>query len=57
MELLDHSQMRTTTDIYSYAMPALAREAADRMSAVLPSKGLQTATTVVVESVQDEKKP
>ena len=31
MELLGHSQMRTTMDIYSHIMPALAREAADRM--------------------------
>ena len=31
MELLGHSQMRTTMDIYSHVMPALAREAADRM--------------------------
>ncbi|MEP7180278.1 MAG: tyrosine-type recombinase/integrase [Pseudonocardiales bacterium] len=29
MELLGHSQMRTTMDIYSHVMPALAREAAD----------------------------
>ena len=29
------SQMRTTMDIYSHVMPALAREAADRMGAVL----------------------
>src|SRR4051812_32951913 len=35
MELLGHSQMRTTMDIYSHVMPALAREAADRMSALL----------------------
>ena len=35
MELLGHSQMRTTMDIYSHVMPALAREAADRMGAVL----------------------
>jgi len=35
MELLGHSQMRTTTDIYSHVMPALAQEAADRMSATL----------------------
>jgi integrase len=35
MELLGHSQMRTTTDIYSHVMPALAREAADRMSAAV----------------------
>ena len=35
MELLGHAQMRTTMDIYSHVMPALAREAADRMGAVL----------------------
>lgn len=35
MELLGHSQMRTTTDIYSHVMPALAKEAADRMTATL----------------------
>lgn len=35
MELLGHSQMRTTTDIYSHVMPALAREAADTMGATL----------------------
>ena len=45
MELLGHSQMRTTMDIYSHVMPALAREAADRMGALLlPGKGGQTAT-------------
>lgn len=35
MELLGHSQMRTTTDTYSHVMPALAREAADTMGAAL----------------------
>jgi integrase len=35
MELLGHSQMRTTTDIYSHVMPALAKEAADRMAKTL----------------------
>lgn len=35
MELLGHSQMRTTTDVYSHVMPALAREAADQMGAAL----------------------
>ncbi|TYP81164.1 tyrosine-type recombinase/integrase [Blastococcus xanthinilyticus] len=45
MELLGHSQMRTTMDIYSHVMPALAREAADRMSALLlPGEGGRTAT-------------
>ena len=45
MELLGHSQMRTTMDIYSHVMPALAREAADRMSnLLLPGRGRKTAT-------------
>jgi integrase len=35
MELLGHSQMRTTMDIYSHVMPTLAREAADRIGALL----------------------
>lgn len=35
MELLGHGQMRTTMDIYSHVMPALAREAADRMATTL----------------------
>ncbi len=35
MELLGHSQMRTTTDTYSHVMPALAQEAADRMGTAL----------------------
>ena len=62
MELLGHSQMRTTMDIYSHVMPALAREAADRMGALLlAGKGIQTATrtatTELVESAQDEEGP
>ena len=35
MELLGHSQMRTTTDVYSHVMPALAREAAEQMGTAL----------------------
>ena len=35
MELLRHSQMRTTMDIYSHVMPALAQAAADRMATTL----------------------
>ena len=43
-------------------MPALAREAADRMGALLlTGKGIQTATrtatTELVESAQDEESP
>jgi integrase len=49
MELLGHSQIRTTLDIYSHVMPALARDAADRMGALLltndPGKGRLTAIT------------
>jgi integrase len=35
MELLGHSQMRTTTDVYSHVKPALAREAAEQMGTAL----------------------
>ncbi|MGY2004426.1 tyrosine-type recombinase/integrase [Blastococcus sp. SYSU DS1024] len=38
MELLGHSQMRTTMDIYSHVMPALDREAADRMGSASASR-------------------
>src|SRR3954451_8091903 len=31
MEVLGHAQMRTTTDTYSHVMPALGRDATDRM--------------------------
>src|SRR4051795_7910068 len=62
MELLGHSQIRTTMDIYSHVMPALAREAADRMGALLlAGKGRQTATTIAttetVDSGRDEESP
>jgi integrase len=43
MELLGHSQVRTTLDIYSHVMPALARDAADRMGAVLLANLVSTA--------------
>jgi integrase len=46
MEMLGHSQMHTTMDIYGHVMPALAREAADRMSALLLGNAAEpTATT------------
>ena len=52
MELLGHSQMRTTMDIYSHVMPALAREAADRMGALLlTGKGIQTATRTATTEI------
>jgi integrase len=35
MELLGHAQMRTTTDVYSHVLPALAEEAAEEMGAAL----------------------
>lgn len=35
MEVLGHSQMRTTTDTYSHVMPTLGRDAADRMGNAL----------------------
>lgn len=42
MELLGHSQMRTTTDTYSHVMPALAQQAADVMGAALWGPGTPT---------------
>ena len=60
MELLGHSQMRTTTDIYSHVMPALAREAADIMGAVLltPSSiATTTATREIAATGQTEESP
>jgi hypothetical protein len=45
MQLLGHSPMRTTMDIYSCVMPALAREAAHRMSALLLPGGSQSNCT------------
>jgi hypothetical protein len=35
MEVLGHAQMRTTTDTDSHVMPALGRDAADRMGNAL----------------------
>jgi hypothetical protein len=35
METLGHSQMSLTMDTYSHVIPALQREAADRMESVL----------------------
>jgi integrase len=35
MEVLGHAQMRTTTDTYSHVLPALGRDAADRMGRAL----------------------
>jgi integrase len=35
METLGHSQISLTMDTYSHVIPALQREAADRMEAVL----------------------
>lgn len=44
MELLGHSQMRTTTDTYSHVMPALAKEAADQMGTALWGPTTPTST-------------
>jgi len=35
MEVLGHSQMRTTTDTHSHVMPALGKDAADRIGRAL----------------------
>jgi hypothetical protein len=42
--------MRTTTDIYSHVMPALAREAADRMGETLWNQTEPLATTLAPSS-------
>ena len=34
-EVLGHTQMATTADLYSHVMPELQRQAADRMEEVL----------------------
>src|SRR4051794_33622493 len=53
-----HSQMRTTMDIYSHVMPALAREAPDRMGAtLLTGKGRQTATRNAIGPVPSGESP
>jgi hypothetical protein len=54
MELLGHSQMRTTMDIYSHVMPALAREAADRMGTVLLMTRASTATETTQAALPKE---
>lgn len=38
MELLGHSMISTTLDVYAHVMPALQRDAADKMDALLRSK-------------------
>jgi integrase len=35
MEILGHSQIKLTMDTYSHVIPALQREAADKMNAIL----------------------
>ena len=69
MELLGHSQMRTTTDIYSHVLPALAREAADTMGAALfgeaepaakpkkKSKGSKKKKTATKTATKKDKGP
>jgi integrase len=39
METLGHSQISLTMNTYSHVIPALQREAADRMEAVLADHG------------------
>ena len=38
-EMLEHSQISITMDIYSHMMPTLQREAATRLDALLQSEG------------------
>ena len=62
MELLGHSQMRTTMDIDSHVMPALARETADRMGTLLLTgqagpTATKNANTDAADGGQDEESP
>ena len=45
MEILGHSQIAVTMNIYSHVLPAVEREAADRMNAALSG---DVAVTVAV---------
>jgi integrase len=57
MELLGHSQMRTTTDTYSHVMPALAQEAADRMTDTLWERyGIPDATPTGTTQADDRER-
>jgi integrase len=47
MDVLGHSQMRTTMDIYSHVMPALARDAAERMGRTLLAQDAPPGTLSV----------
>jgi integrase len=57
LEPLGHSQMRTTMDIYSHVMPAVAREATDRISALLPGVVGPTATRYKSGSPPEGERP
>jgi len=39
-EILGHSRLSTTADVYSHVLPALQRDAADRMGALLGEAAL-----------------
>ncbi len=51
MELLGHSQMRTTTNVYSHVMPALAREAAEEMGRLFGDGDSRAALELPVDAV------
>jgi site-specific recombinase XerD len=38
MELLGHSNISTTADIYSHVMPAMMRDVAEKMEAILSKR-------------------
>jgi len=57
MELLGHSRMRTPMDIYSHVMPALAREAADRMGTLLLTREAGPTTTRIATTDDSGRPP
>ncbi len=55
MEVLGHAQLRTTTDTYSHVLPALGRDAADRMGDAVGTAGTvmaPVATTLAPKTTQ-----
>jgi hypothetical protein len=49
MELLGHSQIAITMNTYSHVVPALRKDASDRMEALLNPPKSGVATTVAIK--------
>jgi integrase len=49
MELLGHSDFATTMNIYSHVIPAVQKELADRMDAILAPVASNLASTEILK--------